>query len=265
LKELTALFLGDVVGQSGCRALFAGLKELIKKQRADLVVVNGENAAGGFGITPEQAQTFFSLGVNVITSGNHIWQKKEILPLLESMTASPSPVDHVLLRPANYPAKVPGRGSTVIDVRGTPVGVINLQGRQELPAINCPFQTGRDLVRKMKDETKVILVDFHAEATEEKEALGLYLDGSVTAVLGTHTHVQTADERILPKGSAYITDLGMCGPKDSVIGSEAALAVQRVLTQMPLKIEVSENEAELHGVVIRIDAETGRALELHRI
>ncbi|MDR1894580.1 MAG: TIGR00282 family metallophosphoesterase [Spirochaetales bacterium] len=257
MKELTALFLGDVVGQSGVRALFAGLGDLIKKQRADFVAVNGENAQAGFGITPELALTFFSLGVNVITSGNHIWQKKEILPFLESRED--------ILRPANYPAKAPGKGSTVVTVRGIPVGVINLQGRQDLPAINCPFQTGREVVRKMREQTRIILVDFHAEAPEEKEALGLYLDGSVSAVLGTHTHVQTSDDRILPKGSAYITDLGMCGPRDSVIGSHTGQAIQRALTQMPLKIEVSENQGRLSGVVIRMDGETGRPLEFRRI
>ena len=257
VKEFTALFLGDVVGQPGCRALFIGLKDLIKKYRADVVVVNGENAADGFGITPEIANTFFSLGVNVITSGNHIWQQREILPLMETRND--------ILRPANYPSKVPGKGHTVISCRGIPVGVINLQGREHLPSINCPFQTAKDILRKIKGEAKVVLVDFHAEAVEEKEALALYLDGQVSAVLGTHTHIQTADERILPKGTAYITDAGMTGPSGSVIGSESQLAIQRSLTQMPLKMEISDNLPVISGVAVRIDPETGRAVSIERI
>ena len=256
-KELTALFLGDVVGQPGCRALFIGLKELIKKHRADVIAVNGENAAEGFGITPEIANTFFSLGVNVITSGNHIWQKREILPLMETRND--------ILRPANYPAKVPGKGHTVLDIRGVPVGIINLQGREHLPSINCPFQTAKDVIRKMKNETRIILVDFHAESTEEKEALGLYLDGQVTLVAGTHTHIQTSDERILPGGTAYITDLGMTGPGNSVIGSESQLAIQRSLTQMPLKMEISDNLPVISGIVLKIDTETGKAMKIERI
>lgn len=257
MKEFTALFLGDVVGQPGCRALFIGLKDLVKKHRADLVVVNGENAAEGFGITPEIAGTFFSLGVHVITSGNHIWQKRDILPLLESRND--------ILRPANYPPKAPGKGIAVVDIKGTPVAVLNLQGREQLPCINCPFQTAKELVRKVKGEAKIVIVDFHAESPDEKEALALFLDGSVSAVLGTHTHVQTADEKILPGGTAYITDAGMCGPADSVIGSDVQTAIQRSLTQMPLKMEISDNPARLSGVLLKIDGDTGKALEIKRI
>lgn len=255
-KNITALFLGDVIGQPGCRALFIGLKNLVKSTRADIVIVNGENAADGFGITPELAATFFSNGIDVITSGNHIWQKKEIYPLLES---NPN-----LLRPANYPSRAPGKGYTTVNVKGVPVGVMNLQGRREMTAINCPFQTAKEILKKERKDTKIVVIDFHAESPEEKEALALYLDGHVSAVVGTHTHIQTADERILPKGCAYITDLGMTGPLESVIGSDKETAIRRSMTQMPLKMEIADTTAILAGAVVRIDSETGKAVEIER-
>ncbi len=257
MKDFTALFLGDVVGQPGCRALFIGLKELIKKHRADLVVVNGENSADGFGITPEIADTFFANGVNVITSGNHIWQKREIFPLLESRTD--------ILRPANYPSKAPGKGYTVLELKGIKVAVINLQGREQLPSINCPFQTASDILKKLPGDVRIKLIDFHAEIPSEKESLAIYLDGRVSAVLGTHTHVQTSDERIFPGGTAYITDAGMTGPDESVIGSEHRQAIQRSLTQMPLKMEISDNGAVINGVVIKIDPDTGNSKKILRV
>ncbi|MBN2051190.1 MAG: TIGR00282 family metallophosphoesterase [Spirochaetales bacterium] len=256
-ETLKALLLGDIIGQPGCRALFLGLKKLRKDFGADLVVANGENSADGFGILPETANMIIDAGVDVITSGNHVWQKKDIYPYLDSSKK--------ILRPANYPPGVPGNGWTLIELRGMKVGVINLQGRDDLPPIDCPFRTGRDLVRKIRQETPVILVDFHAENPEEKEALGLYLDGSISCLVGTHTHVQTADERILPKGTAYITDLGMTGPANSVIGVEKEIAVRRSLTQLPIKMEVADNTAWICGVAVEIETATGRARSIERI
>ena len=233
-----------------------GLKNLVKSKRADIAIANGENAADGFGLTPELAATFFSSGVDVITSGNHIWQKKDIYPILES--------NPYLLRPANYPSKAPGRGYATLDVLGISVGVMNLQGRQDMPFINCPFQTAKNLLKKELKDSKVALIDFHAESPEEKEAFALYLDGQVSAVVGTHTHVQTADERILPGGCAYITDLGMTGPEEGVIGSKTEIALRRSMTQLPLKLEIVEAAGILSGVVIEVDSETGKALEIER-
>jgi calcineurin-like phosphoesterase len=232
-ERLKALILGDVVGQPGCRALFVGLSALVKKTGADLVVVNGENAADGFGMTPEIAERFHKSGVHVITSGNHIWQRREILPSLET--------DDRLLRPENYPQGVPGKGSCLLTVREIPV------------------------LKQYRSKTRVILVDFHAESVEEKEALALYLDGDVTAVVGTHTHVQTADERILPRGTGYITDIGMIGPTNSVIGMKRETAIARCLSQMPLKMEVQDSPAQIMGVLLTIDASTGKTTHIERI
>ncbi|MFA7670658.1 MAG: TIGR00282 family metallophosphoesterase [Sphaerochaetaceae bacterium] len=256
-QTVTALILGDVIGQPGFRALFMGLPNLIKRLRADFVVLNGENADNGFGLNQELARQFYSLGVDVITSGNHIWQKEAIYPLLKS--------DNRLLRPANYNSKVIGKGDTIIEKKGRKFGVINLQGRHQMLPIDCPFQVGSALVDKMRKETNLIFVDFHAENAQEKEALGLYLDGKVSAIVGTHTHVQTADEKILPNKTAYITDLGMCGPLGGVIGSQAAIAIERQLTQLPLKSEILDGESTLQGVVVKVDSKTGKALTIERI
>ncbi|HUX14050.1 MAG TPA: TIGR00282 family metallophosphoesterase [Spirochaetia bacterium] len=256
-KVFRALILGDVVGQSGCRAILLGLPGLIKKLSADVVVVNGENAVEGFGITPDVAAQIFKAGAHVITTGNHVWQKNEILAYLDTQ-------EHIL-RPANYPAGVAGHGSCVVEVHGVKVGVMNLQGRVRMWSIDCPFRKAKEIVRKLRQDTKIMIVDFHAEATEEKEALGLYLDGDVTVVVGTHTHTQTADERILPNGTAYITDLGMSGPKSSVIGFDPVIGVQRALSQMPLKNEVSDNPALLQGIFVEIDPDSGKAVSVTRI
>jgi hypothetical protein len=256
-KGFRALILGDVVGQSGCRAILLGLQGLIRKYSADVVVVNGENAVDGFGITPDIAAQIFKAGAHVITTGNHVWQKTELLAYLDTQ--------EYILRPANYPSGVPGHGTCVVEVHGVKVGVMNLQGRVRMWSIDCPFRKAKELVRKMRQETKIIIVDFHAEATDEKEALGCYLDGDVTAIVGTHTHTQTADERVLPAGTAYITDLGMSGPRSSIIGFDPDIGVQRAITQMPLKNEVSNNPAWLQGIVVDIDTETGKALSVTRI
>jgi 2',3'-cyclic-nucleotide 2'-phosphodiesterase len=256
-KTIEALFLGDICGKPGSRALFIGLKQIIKDHNLDVVIANGENAADGFGIMPEDADTCFAAGVDVITSGNHIWQKEEIRSRLDS--------DSRILRPANYPPGVPGHGVTVIDVHGIPIAVVNLQGRHSMPVTDCPFRAAKDLVKQLKPKTKIILIDFHAESAEEKEALALYLDGQVTALVGTHTHVQTADEKILPKGTGYITDLGMTGAGMSVIGSDPAVSIARQITQMPLKSEIADVPAMVNGLIVTIDTETGKALELKRL
>ncbi len=254
---ITALMLGDVIGQSGARAVFSQLKGLVKKHDADIVVLNVENAADGFGVSPEIAGTFFEAGVSVMTTGNHIWQKKEVFRLLND--------EPRILRPANYPPGNPGHGSCIVEVRGTKVAVMNLQGRKRLATIDCPFRKAKEMLPAIQKETRVILLDFHAEATEEKEALALYLDGEISVQVGTHTHIATDDARILPNGTAYITDLGSCGPRDSVIGFDPEVSVRRSLTQMPLKNEVSANPATIHGVAVQIDAETGTAQSIQRV
>jgi 2',3'-cyclic-nucleotide 2'-phosphodiesterase len=252
-----ALFLGDIVGQPGSRAIFVYLQDLKKKYSIDFTAANGENAADGFGITPELANQFYSAGIDVITTGNHIWQKREILDMLKN--------DARLLRPANYPSSVPGKGTGVFEVKGVQVAVVNLQGRNRLQSSNCPFKQAMDSHRSLKSAANILIIDFHAEAPDEKESLALYMDGKASLIVGTHTHVQTADERILPRGTGYITDLGMTGPVPSVIGFNPAIAVQRNLTQMPLKMEVADAPAVLQGVVAEIDAVSGKTLDIFRI
>ena len=254
---VTALFLGDVIGQAGARAVFGSLKQIAKRVSADIVIVNGENASEGFGLTHEAVSALFDAGASVITSGNHIWQRSEILSLIDS--------EPRLLRPANYPAGVPGHGHCVVNVRGTPVAVANLQGRRRMPMIDCPFRKATDLVRSLERETRIILIDFQAEATDEKEAFAHHLDGLVSAVVGTHTHVATNDARVLPGGTAYQTDLGACGPGESVIGFMPEISIRRAMTQLPIKNEVSATGVVLHGAVITIDAETGHAVSITRI
>ena len=253
---MVALLFGDVVGQPGSRALFLGLHSLIKEWRADVVVVNGENAANGFGLNREQVQQFLSLGVDVITSGNHIWQQEDLRGMLDS--------EKRLLRPANYPPQVVGHGSVVIDKKGFKVAVLNLQGRQSMPNTDCPFRVGLETIERLRRQTPIILVDFHAEATEEKEAMGLSLAGKVSAVVGTHTHVQTADEKILGGGTAYITDLGLCGPSRSIIGSDVALSITRQMTQMPIRSQVADTPPVLQGVAVTIETATGKAVSITR-
>ena len=251
-KTFTTLLLGDIYGDPGCRAIYFKLPSLKKKYRADFVIINGENAYNGFGITSSQVDMLFGCGVDVITSGNHIWHEKELVNgYLETKDA--------LLRPANYGNLMPGHGSVTVG----DVCVINLQGRINMFPIDDPFKTATDLLKNIK--AKTVFVDFHAENPEEKEALAFYLDGKVTAVVGTHIHVQTMDERILSKGTAYITDLGMCGPKGSIIGCNPTLAIKRQKTQLPIKAKVHDNVAEIHGVCVVSDLETGKALEITRI
>jgi metallophosphoesterase (TIGR00282 family) len=252
------LFVGDVFGKPGRRILHDRLHEIIQSQRADFCVANIENAAAGFGITPEIAEELLALEIDLMTSGNHIWDKRAILPYLAGQPK--------LLRPYNYPGATPGTGSWVGDSRcGVRIAVLNLQGRVFMPTTDCPFSAADTVLPSLRRETPVILIDFHAEATSEKQAFAWYVDGRCSAVVGTHTHVQTADERILPRGTAYITDLGMTGPYESVIGSVPDLALERFLKQMPVRLEPATGEPRLCGAVVEIDEATGRASSITRV
>ncbi|MCL6639099.1 MAG: TIGR00282 family metallophosphoesterase [Firmicutes bacterium] len=252
------LMIGDVVGRPGRRAVKANLPGLAREFDLDLVIANGENAAGGNGITREVAQELFHSGVDVLTMGNHVWSKKDSHEYINK--------ERRIIRPANYPPGAPGVGAGVFETRRkVKVAVINLSGRVFLPALDCPFRKIDEIIPRLKEETPVIVVDFHAEATSEKIAMGWYLAGRVSAVCGTHTHVQTADEQILPGGTAYITDLGMTGPRDSVIGVKKELVISKFISQLPVKFEVAAGLFQFNGVVIDIDGETGEAREIRRI
>ncbi|GAM10077.1 putative protein [Geobacter sp. OR-1] len=252
------LFIGDIVGKPGRQAIARELHRLVDRYRVDLVIANGENAAGGFGLTVETAKELFEYGVQFFTSGNHIWDKKDALEYITR--------EQRLVRPANYPPGTPGQGSAVVRTAGgVKVGVLNLEGRVFMNYLECPFRTADSEIEKLKQETDIIFVDFHAEATSEKTALGWYLDGRASAVIGTHTHVQTADERILPAGTAYLTDAGMTGAFDSVIGVRKEEPIEKFLTQRPSKFEVAKKDIRLNGVVIGVDESTGKALTIERV
>jgi hypothetical protein len=255
---MRTLFLGDIFGKPGRKLIQEKLRGLIHEYRIDFCIANIENAAGGFGITQPIAEELLKCGIDLLTSGNHIWDKRAITPYLSEQPR--------LLRPHNYPKGVPGSGIYIGDTScGVRVGVLNLQGRVFMASIDCPFTTGLAAVESMRKQTPIIIVDFHAEATSEKQAMGWFLDGQVSAVLGTHTHVQTADERILPRGTAFITDLGMTGPHDSVIGSVQDLALDRFLRQIPVRLEPASGNLRVCGAVIEIDEASGRALSIERI
>jgi 2',3'-cyclic-nucleotide 2'-phosphodiesterase len=258
LDTLRILFVADVIGSPGRRALKQLLRLVRADVRADVVVANGENSAGGFGITPEIVHEFFETGVQVITTGNHVWDKKEILPLLDS--------EPRLLRPANYPPGNPGRGAVVVDVGGTRLAVLNLQGRTFMTPIDDPFRAADRLLGELAQSADVFAVEFHAEATSEKQAFAHYLDGRVACVVGTHTHVQTADERILPRGTARITDLGMTGGMDGIIGMKAEISVerQRTLTRGE-RLQPADGDLHLQGAVVEVDESTGRARSIERV
>jgi metallophosphoesterase (TIGR00282 family) len=254
---LNILFIGDIVGAPGRRAVEELLPRLVAGHAIDLVVANGENASGGIGITPQVAEQLLNQGVDLLTSGNHIWKHKEILPYLKDTDR--------LLRPANDPPGAPGRGHTILETAGgEPVAVINLEGRVFMNPLPCPFRTVDDILAVLPPEVKVILVDMHAEATSEKQALGWHLDGRVSAVIGTHTHVQTADERILPGGAGYITDIGMTGPVDSVIGMRREGILERFLTALPQPFKVASQNIQLQGAVLTINPQ-GRCQNITRI
>jgi metallophosphoesterase (TIGR00282 family) len=254
--KLGFLFIGDIIGHPGRRALRRCLPRLREKYSPDFIVANAENAAGGVGITEEVGTELLGL-VDVLTSGNHVWDKKEALPYLDR--------EPRLLRPANYPSPNPGKGSYILEsTRGWKAGVLNLQGRVFMEPLDCPFRVADGEVAKLRAVTPVIVVDFHAEATSEKQALGWYLDGKVSALVGTHTHVPTADERILPRGTAYITDVGMVGGYHSVIGIRPEQAVARFLTARPQRFEPEKEGLVFSSVYIEVDVPTGRALSVRR-
>lgn len=252
------LFIGDVIGKPGRDGLSRELHRIVDRHRVDLVIANGENAAGGFGLTEETAAELFKCGVQVITSGNHIWDKKDALEYIKR--------DERIVRPANYPEGTPGKGSIVARTPGgVKIGILNLEGRVFMNNLDCPFRCADREIAKLKEETPIVFVDFHAEATSEKASLGWHLDGRVCAVIGTHTHVQTADERILTAGTAYMTDAGMTGAFDSVIGVKKEEAILKFITQRPSKFEVAKKDIRINGVVIEVDEKSGLALGIERI
>lgn len=252
------LYIGDIMGEPGRRAVGRMVPRVVSQRQVDVVIGNGENVAGGFGITPELAEELFEMGLSVITTGNHAWDKKEILEYF--------PREPRLLRPANYPAGVPGNGSYVVETPGgEKLAVLQLMGRAYMPTLDCPFQVAKREVAKLKREAAAVLIDMHAEATSEKMAMGHYLDGDVIAVVGTHTHVQTADEQILPKGTAYLTDIGMTGPLHGVIGVKKELAIEKFLTGMPKRFEVASGPTVFCAVLIEVDAQLGKAISIERI
>ncbi|MEW6601138.1 MAG: TIGR00282 family metallophosphoesterase [Nitrospirota bacterium] len=252
------LFIGDIVGKPGRNAVKEGLPGLINKLKIDFVIANAENAAGGFGVTKSVGEELFALGIDVLTSGNHIWDKKEAVTYITK--------ENRLLRPANYPGEVPGAGSIIMKTpAGEKVAVLNLSGRVFMQPLDCPFQTAQKELAALKEQTKVIIVDFHAEATSEKSAIGWYLDGEVSAVIGSHTHVQTADEKILPKGSAFITDAGMTGPTDSVIGVKKEQIINKFLTHIPVRFETAKGETLLSCVVLEVNPKTGTSTSIQRL
>ena len=252
------LFIGDIVGRPGRELVRQGLQAIVEYHQIDLVIANAENSAAGFGITREIGDQLLDWGVDVMTSGNHIWDKKEAL---DYIGAEPR-----LLRPANYPAGAPGNGSYLARTRdGRAVGVVNVMGRVFMLSIDDPFRVVLREIDALKERTRIVFVDFHAEATSEKIAMGWHLDGKVTAVVGTHTHVQTADERILPKGTAYLTDVGMTGPHDSIIGVDIQAALGRFLTALPARFETATGNPRLNAVIIDADEQTGGATDIERL
>ncbi len=255
---MNILFIGDIFASTGRALVGRYLQEIVSSEKIQLIVANAENSAGGFGITPLIAEELFSLGLDVLTTGNHVWDKKEIFEYL--------PRTERLLRPANYPEELPGCGVYVAKARnGVEVAVIDLQGRTHMPSIDCPFHKADAILKTLAAEVKVRLVDFHAELTSEKMAMGWHLDGRVSALLGTHTHIPTADERILAGGTAYQTDVGMTGPYDSVIGVDKNLVLRRFLTGMPIRLESAKGGAELHATIVSVDPATGHATAIRRL
>lgn len=252
---MTVLMLGDVVGANGCAAVRAVLPQLKKEYKADIVVANGENSAVGNGILPSSAKHLFDSGVDVITTGNHVFRRREIYPILDESSG--------VIRPANYPEQNPGTGVFIFDSLKYRLAVINMMGTAMMEPLKNPFDTVDAILKGL--DAKAVLLDFHAETTSEKRAMGFYLDGRVSAVVGTHTHVQTADEQILPNGTAYITDVGMCGPRDSVLGVKPEAVIKRFRTSLPTRFENPDGTSIINAVAIEIDHSTGKALSIERI
>jgi hypothetical protein len=252
---MNILFLGDIVGRPGRKAVSGSLKTLRAKLGLDAVIANAENASGGIGLNSKAARELLNLPIDALTGGNHIWKHKDLFNIFAETDR--------LLRPANYPPGAPGAGLGLYEARdGTPLAVINLMGRTYMEAVDCPFQTADAILAGLPSQIRVRVVDFHAEATSEKKAMGYFLDGRVSAVIGTHTHVQTNDARILPGGTAYLTDAGMCGPADSVIGMDASIILNRFVTRLPSRFEVAKGPVRLEGALCEIDAATGRAVSI---
>jgi len=255
---MKVLFIGDIIGKVGRITTNALLPNIVNRYKIDLVIANGENAAGGFGITEEVIAEIFKYGVHVITTGNHVWDKKEFVTQILK--------ENRVLRPLNYPPGVPGYGSILYALpNGEKVAVINLSGRVFMSTMDCPFRVGKEEIERLANVTKIIIVDFHAEATSEKIAFGYFIDGMVSAVIGTHTHVQTADEKILPHGTAYISDVGMTGPDNSIIGIKKDQVIQRFLTNMPVRFEAAKGDGIFNAVVIEIDESTGKSTAIQRL
>jgi 2',3'-cyclic-nucleotide 2'-phosphodiesterase len=258
IRRVKILFIGDIVGEPGRNAVKQLLPQLRQRHDLDLVVANGENAAGGSGITPKTAEEIFSAGVDLMTSGDHLWDQKEVIGLLVN--------EPRFIRPLNYPPGTVGQGSAIFQVRSAiPVAVLNLQGRTFMPPLENPFHAAQAEVERLRQKTKIIFVDIHAEATSEKIALARMLDGQVSAVVGTHTHVQTADEQIFPGGTAYLTDAGFTGPHESVLGREIEPIIRRFLTSTPQKFEVAKGRVRLQGVVVEVDERSGKAVGIQRL
>ena len=259
-KAMNILCIGDIVGRPGREAVKHAVARIKKEQAIDFVIANAENASGGSGLIPKNADEILSFGVDVMTMGDHVWDKQDIFPYLEDKKDK-------IVRPDNFPEGVPGVGWTIATAtNGVKVGVINLLGRTFMRYnVLCPFKALDNIIAKIKDQASVIILDMHAETTSEKVAMGHYADGRVSLVYGTHTHIQTADEKILPQGTAYITDLGMSGPYDSVIGQDKAKIITRFLTSMPHKFEVAQAPGTVHGVIVKVDPKTGRAEGITRV
>ena len=258
LKDvLKVLFVGDIVGKPGKRVAAALIRNVKEERNIDMVIANGENASGGFGITASSAKKIFSYRVDCITTGNHIWDRKDFIQDIKKF--------EYVLRPLNYPPDTPGRGWCVIEQGGVKVAVANLMGRIFMHPIDCPFRSAESFIRMVSKETRIIIIDFHAEATAEKVAFGWYVDGKVSAVLGTHTHIQTADEKILPGGTGYITDVGMTGSFDSVIGDKKENAIKRMLTFVPYNLSPGEKDLRMDAVYLEIDKDTGKTVKIERM
>lgn len=252
------LFIGDVVGSPGRDMLKEYLHKIQKKYKVQFTIVNGENAANGKGITEKIYRSFLELGVQAVTLGNHTWDNRDIFDFIQDAK--------YLVRPANFSEEAPGQGYLIKEINGIKVGIINIQGRTFLPPNDCPFQKAKQIITEIKKETPIIFVDFHAEATSEKQAMGWYLDGLASVVVGTHTHVQTADNRILPNGTAYITDVGMTGPYDGILGVEREAVLKKFLTGMPVRFEIPKTgRTQLSGIIADVDEKTGKAKSIERI
>ena len=251
------MLVGDVVGRTGRAALNKYAPQLKKEHGLDIVIVNGENAAGGKGLTRKALDELYHGGADIVTSGNHIWDKKEVMEFIDR--------EPFLLRPANYPGEAPGHGYCVYPLKAKNIGVMNLSGRTFMNTLDCPFQKAEEILCELKKSSDIILLDFHAEATSEKIALGMYLDGRVQGVFGTHTHVPTADAQILPHGTAYVTDLGMVGAKNSVLGIKSELIIQKFLTARPVQFDVAGGAAVFHAVIVTFDDITNAACDIERV